>query len=120
MDCDQGAVTLSAYLDGELTGDQANAVREHIGKCPKCAAELADMVIVRRALRPARGLFTPSAEFRKKIEQQVARPRRRERGWRLVPGIALAAAVLLVVVAGLLYSRRPDGFAEVADRKSVV
>jgi anti-sigma factor RsiW len=29
--------------------------------------------------------------------------------------MALAAAVLLAVIAGLLYSRQPDGFAEVAD-----
>ena len=115
MDCDQNAVTLGSYLDGELPGERASAVREHIGSCSKCAAELADLVVVHRALRPARGLFTPSAEFRKKIERQVERPRRREGGWRFVPATVLAAAVLLVVIAGLLYSRRPDGFAEVAD-----
>ena len=63
MDCDQNPVTLGSYLDGELPAEQADSVREHIGGCGKCAAEFADLVVVRRALRPARGLFTPSAEF---------------------------------------------------------
>lgn len=115
MDCGQDAVTLSAYLDGELPGERASAVRTHIENCPRCATELADMVIVRRSLRPARGLFTPDAEFRRKIERQIAQPRRRSWGLRLVPVTILAAAVLLVAVLGAVYVRRPDGFAEVAD-----
>ena len=115
MDCDQNSVTLGSYLDGELPVEQAGSVREHLGSCPKCAAELADLVIVRRALRPARGMFTPSSEFRRRIERQIAVPRRRSFSWRLIPATVLAAAVLLVAIAWMLYSHRPDNFAEVAD-----
>ena len=114
MDCNQNPVTLGAYLDGELPSEAANAVREHIGGCSKCAAELADMVIVRRALRPARGFFAPSAELRRKTARQIERSRRRTLS-RLAPATILAAAVLLVVAAGTLYSHRSDDFAEVAD-----
>jgi anti-sigma factor RsiW len=115
MDCDQNPVTLGSYLDGELPAEQAGSVREHIGGCGKCAAELADLVIVKRALRPARGLFTPSAEFRRRIERQIEVPRRRPLVWRLIPATILAAAVLLVAVAWTLYPRRSNDFAEVAD-----
>ena len=115
MDCDQNAVTLSSYLDGELPADQAGSVREHIGSCPRCAAELADLVLVRRALRPARGMFTPSAEFRRRIERQIQPMRRRPWALRFIPATVLAAAVLLVVIAWTLYPHRSDDLAEIAD-----
>ena len=115
MDCDQNPVTLGSYLDGELPAEQAGSVREHVGSCPKCAAELADLVIVRRTLRPARGMFTPSSEFRRRIERQIELPRRRTFGWQLIPATILAAAVLLLAVAWTLHSQRSDEFAEVAD-----
>ena len=115
MDCDQNPVTLSSYLDGELATEQAGSIREHVGSCPKCAAELADLVIVRRALRSARGMFTPSTEFRRRVERQIQLSRRRPLGWRLIPVTVLAAAVLLVAVAWTLYSHRSDEFVEVAD-----
>ena len=115
MDCDQNAITLNSYLDGELPADQAGSVREHIGSCPKCAAQLADLVVVRRALRPARGMFTPTAEFRRRIERQIQQPRRRQWTLRFVPATVLAAAAVLVVVALMVYPRRPDDLAEIAD-----
>jgi anti-sigma factor RsiW len=115
MECDQNPVTLGAYLDGELPAERASSVRDHIGSCPKCAAELADLVIVQRGLRPARGLFTPSAEFRRRVARQVEVPRRRPLVWRMIPATILAAAVLLVAVAWTLFPRRSNDFAEVAD-----
>jgi anti-sigma factor RsiW len=115
MDCDQNPVTLGAYLDGELPPERANSLREHIGNCPKCAADLADLVIVQRGLRPARGLFTPSAEFRRKVQQQIAPKRRGAWGLRLIPATILAAAVLLVAISLTLYWNRSDRFGELAD-----
>jgi anti-sigma factor RsiW len=115
MDCDQNPVTLGAYLDGELPAEKAGAVREHIGGCPRCAAQLADLVVVQRSLRPARGLFAASAEFRKRIERQIETPKRKAWGWRFVPATILTAAVLLVAVAWMAYAHRPDDFAEIAD-----
>ena len=40
MHCNQDAITLAQYLDGELLPDQASALQEHIGECPRCAAVL--------------------------------------------------------------------------------
>jgi anti-sigma factor RsiW len=115
MDCDQNPVALGAYLDDELPPSEAAPVRQHIGSCPKCAAEIAELVRVKRGLRTARARFAPSAEFRRSVEQQIRQPHRRSWRPQLVPAAALAAAVLLVVTAVGLFLHRTDDFAEVAD-----
>ncbi len=115
MDCDQNSVALGAYLDDELPPNEATVMREHVGGCPRCAAEIAELVRIKRGLRSARARFTPGPDFRRDIKQQIRQPDRRP--WRphYVPAAALAAAVLLVVVASILFLRRPDGFVEIAD-----
>jgi hypothetical protein len=42
---------LSALLDGELDDGTADSVREHVGVCAVCAAELANVRSIRRSLR---------------------------------------------------------------------
>jgi anti-sigma factor RsiW len=115
MDCDKNSVALGAYLDDELPPNEATVMREHVGSCPKCAAQIAEIVRIKSGLRAARARFTPSPQFRRVIEQQIRRPVRRP--WRsyYFPAAALAAAVLLIVVASILFLRRPDGFVEIAD-----
>ncbi|HTA86011.1 MAG TPA: zf-HC2 domain-containing protein [Silvibacterium sp.] len=115
MQCDSNPVTLGAYLDGELPPDQVTAVREHIGSCPRCAAEIAELARLQRSLRPAREYFAPSAEFRRSIQQQIAAPRRRPWSLRLIPAAIAVAAVLLTAFVWIGYSHRSDAFAEMAD-----
>jgi anti-sigma factor RsiW len=115
MDCDQNTVALGAFLDDELPPNETATVREHIGNCPRCAAEIAELVRVKRGLRPACGRFTPSAEFRRSIEQQLRQPDRRSWRPKLIPAAVLAGAVLLIVIASALFLHRPDDFAEIAD-----
>jgi len=115
MDCDQNPVALGAYLDDELPPGEAAPVREHIGTCPKCAAEIAELVRVRRGLRAARARFAPSAEFRRSIEQQIRQPDRRSWRPQLVSAAALIAAVLLIVIAFGLFLHRTGDLAEIAD-----
>ena len=76
MPCGQDREMLAAYLDGEVQSEQANALEQHLRTCATCAAEVASMLSVRRTMRAARTRFTPSAEFRQKIQSQIA-PRRR-------------------------------------------
>jgi anti-sigma factor RsiW len=115
MDCDQNPVALGAYLDDELQANDAAAVREHIGSCPKCAAEIAELVRLKRGLRTARSRFTPSSELRRSIEQEIRQPNRRSWRLRLIPASLVAAAALLVVIASALFLHRSDNFAEIAD-----
>ncbi len=115
MDCDQNTVALGAYLDDELPPDEGARLREHIGTCPKCAAEIAELVRMKRGMRAARTRFGPSAELRRSIEQQIKRSNRRARHPQLLSAAIIAAAVLLIVIASGLLLRRPDAFAEIAD-----
>jgi anti-sigma factor RsiW len=112
--CDWDAATLAQYLDGELAPDQAIRMEQHISDCPQCSAEVSGLVSMKRSLRAADRHFTPTAEFRRKIQQQVSRPKSK---WnmRFVWAFAMLAAVLILSIVWLARSRRVDTFSEVAD-----
>jgi anti-sigma factor RsiW len=116
MHSDQDDATLVQYLDGELSPDHAVAVQQHIGECPRCAAEVSELVGLKRSLRAARGQFTPTTEFRRKIQQQIAKPQHSWLRTRFVLALATAAVVLVIApVFWMNHSRRSDSLSEVAD-----
>jgi anti-sigma factor RsiW len=99
-----------------MAADRAAELGQHIAKCPGCAAEIAALVHLKRQLRTARTQFTPSAEFRRRIQRQIAAPARRTWLFRLVPAAALALALVLAITSGWnWYSRGADSYAEFAD-----
>lgn len=51
MDCEAVKSSLGAWLDGELGGSQVEEIREHLEKCPLCAAERARSERLQVALR---------------------------------------------------------------------
>jgi anti-sigma factor RsiW len=107
---------LAAYLDGEVETEKANALEQHLRTCTECAAEVASMLSVRRTMRAARTRFTPTADFRRKIQSQVAPKRRSVRifgGW----SVAIAALAMLVFVSFWMRQGavRSDAYREVAD-----
>ncbi len=116
MFCDQNSITLASYIDGELPPDQIQAMHEHIATCPQCAIEIAELTRLKNTLRAARGYHTPTPEFRKKIQQQLAPPRRpRPNMLRFIPAALALAAMLLLAFTWMQHSRRQDAFSEVAD-----
>ena len=116
MQCNYAATMIGAYLDGELLPDQAAAVQEHLGSCMHCSSEIAEIARVQRSLRSARGHFAPSAEFRRKVQKHISRPRRRNwLIWTMPVGVALATTILLTTFAYIGHARRSSAFAELAD-----
>jgi anti-sigma factor RsiW len=116
MQCSYATTMIGAYLDGELLPDQAAAVQEHLGSCMRCSSEISEIARVQRSMRSARGHYAPSAEFRRKVQRQISRPRRR--GWLFwtVPvGVAFATMILLTTFAWIGNARRSAAFAELAD-----
>ena len=115
MPCNSNPATLGAYLDNELPPDQMAALREHLPSCPCCAAEIAELAKMQRSLRPAREQFTPTLEFRRKIQQQIGASPRRSWSFNWMP--ALAVLVIMLVLGGvwIAYSHRANAFAEAAD-----
>ena len=115
MACNESAEKLGAYLDGELPADQIAAVRAHIAVCQDCSIEIADLARLHRNLRSAQGHFTASADFRRKLQRQIATPPRRKwlRAW--IPAAIAVAALLLISFGWIGHLHRSEAFAEVAD-----
>jgi anti-sigma factor RsiW len=115
MQCDSAFEKLDAYLDGELTIEASAAVREHLKECTRCSAQIADTARLQHALRSARGHFTPRAEFRHRIQKQIAGSRRRS--W-VLPWMPVAAAMAATVFFAFLWvghRQTSDALAEIAD-----
>src|ERR1700758_3774649 len=115
MQCDSASERLDAYLDGELSLETSAAIREHLNGCTPCSAQIADTARLQRALLVARGHFAPSAEFRQRIQKQVARSRRHTWILPLVPIAAAMAALVVFVSLWVSHRQTSDAIAEIAD-----
>ena len=118
MVCEPWKAKLDTYLDGELPDEEMRSFDAHVRGCPSCSADALASVQLKRAIQVAGKRFTPSAEFRKRVQQTVAsKPQRRfSLGW------MLTAAALVVLGVGALtsyYVRSSSGrdqiYSEIAD-----
>jgi anti-sigma factor RsiW len=117
MVCESWKSQLDTYLDGEVAQEKMRTFDAHVRNCPSCSADALSRVQLKRAIQVAGKRFTPSAEFRKRMQQSIAvKPRRTFRlGWML----AAAAMVLVVGTLTSTYlgerSGRDQVFSEIAD-----
>jgi len=129
MACDSWKEKLDAYLDGEVPKNEMRAFDAHLRGCASCSADALARLQMKRSIQATGGRFTPSAEFRKKIQIQIQKTAatklqpsfRHPQRWM----IAATAAVILVV--GTLVStylairsrtdaaNRDHAFSEIAD-----
>jgi hypothetical protein len=94
--CEELRHELGGYALGGLAADERELVETHATTCARCSAEIDDLVATSQllaALRPA----TPPAPA--DLEHRVLDAHRRRSGRR--PGLLVAAALLLTVLAGL-------------------
>lgn len=83
----------SAYLDGELPGEIARAVRSHLETCPRCRQEYEALQRLWDLLAAAPVAVPP--DLTERVLARVARPRRR--WW---ADLALAASFVLGIFLG--------------------
>ncbi|HSZ62628.1 MAG TPA: zf-HC2 domain-containing protein [Terriglobales bacterium] len=102
MVCESWKTKLDTYLDGEIPENEMRAFDAHVRSCASCSSDALARIQMKRAIQSAGSRFTPSAEFRKKIQRSIAaKPRRSFRhglGW------MLAAIAAVILVAGTLTS----------------
>ena len=100
MVCESWKEKLDTYLDGELPEVEMRTFDAHVHICPSCSADALTRVQMKRAIQVAGRRFTPSIDFRRRIEQSVTpKPHRSfSLGW------MLAAAAVVIVVVGTLTS----------------
>jgi anti-sigma factor RsiW len=118
MVCESWKTKLDTYVDGEVPEEEMRTFDSHVRNCSSCSADALSRVQLKRAIQVAGKRFTPSAEFRKRMQQKIAaKPRRSFRmGW------MLATAAAVVLVAGSLTSTylgnrssNDQVFSEIAD-----
>lgn len=93
---------LSAYLDGELHGQELQGLLRHLGECGRCSAELEDVQFVRAAVRSLPVLEVPD-DLVPEMDGNVVPIREKRAVW---VGAA-AAAVAAVIAVATLFSPEP-------------
>ncbi len=98
-DCAAVGELLSAYLDGELTAGEKEAVEAHLQTCDACRQLAEALGSLRTEIRGAE--LTPPPELRGSIMKQIHRENRLRRIRRLTAvGSVGAAAMLCLVIIG--------------------
>ena len=118
MVCESWKATLDTYLDSELSEEETRTFDAHVRSCPSCSADALARVQTKRAIQVAGKRYTPSAEFRKRVQQSIAA--KPQRSFRL--GWMFAAAMAVILAVGVLTSNyvgtrsgRDQVFSEIAD-----
>jgi len=118
MACDLWRVKIDACVDAELPAEERHALDAHLRACPSCTAAVLGGVQRKLATQLAGRRYVPSIEFRRRIEQQIAAPKRPAWLGIWLPRLAAAAAVVVFAfLAGnrWLASQREKTFGELAD-----
>ncbi len=123
MACESLKGKLDTYLDGELPEQEMRILDSHVRSCASCSSDALGKLQMKRAVQVAGKRFTPSAEFRKRIEQTIAP--KRSRGFAfgsLRPNWISAVAAIALVTLALFIARdvsdrsaKQRVFSEIAD-----
>lgn len=105
--CADLEVLLSEYADGASDPRTRRIVERHVQICPRCRARVAAAARVSDQLRRLPllppGVATRVARFRRALEQQVGRDRRRLEQYPFYVSAILAAALLLLTLLTIFY-----------------
>lgn len=117
MVCESWKAKLDPYLDSELSEEEMRTFDAHVRSCPSCSADALARVQTKRAIQVAGKRFTPSAEFRKRVQQSIAsKPRSSLRlGWMFVAAMAVILAVGALTSTYVATRGRDQVFSEIAD-----
>ena len=118
MVCESWKAKLDTYIDNELPQDEMHMADRHVRSCQSCSADTVVRVQMKRTIHLAGRRFTPSTQFRKRVQLSIAPKPQRNLGrvWMFA-----AAAAFIFVIAALtstyVETRRDGGqvFSEIAD-----
>jgi anti-sigma factor RsiW len=120
MVCESWKTQLDTYLDGELPSEEMYVFDGHVRICTSCAADALARVQMKRTVQVAGKRFTPSAEFRRRVQKSIAaRPLRglARFGWMIAPAMiaVLVVAGLAVTYVGRQRVHQEQAYSELAD-----
>lgn len=118
MVCEFWKAKIDTYLDDELPEAETRSFDAHVRGCHSCSADTLTRLQMKRAIQVAGKRFTPSAEFRRRVQQSIAPKMQRSLGL----GWMFAVAAALILVVGAVTSTyvgtrsgRGQVFSEIAD-----
>jgi len=109
---------LEAYLDAELSADELAGYEQHLRDCPACSSEALARLQLKRTIQAAARRYTPTPDFRSKIERMVSRPAKQRLQWMPAWGLAAALVAFAVLFGGgwwMRHSEHQQALAELAD-----
>ncbi|MBV9087123.1 MAG: anti-sigma factor [Acidobacteriaceae bacterium] len=119
MGSDSWFTKIDAYVDAELPTPEMRAMDAHLRDCQTCAGEALRRTALKRSIRSAGKQFAPSPELRRKIQAQIAKPKRSWQ-WLLAPSLAFAAVVVVAAILGAGYwfrqQQRTQLVAQISDQ----
>ncbi len=120
MVCESWRAKLDNYLDGELPSEEMRAFGTHVQSCGFCATDALVSVQLKRSIQAAGKRFTPSAEFRRRVQQSIAaKPRRGIARFSWMIATAMIGFLLVAGLAATYLGRQRAGreqvYSELAD-----
>lgn len=118
MGCDLWGSKIGAYANAELSAEEMRAMGTHLRACGSCTADVLNRVQFKRTIHSAGKRYSPSVEFRQRVEKEIVVKQRPGWVWSWAPRLAGVAAILLVaIVFGFGWSslQQRQAFAELAD-----
>ena len=119
MTCDPWQAKLDAYVDGDGSQEDFASLGAHLRTCPSCASDALGRLQMKRMTQAAGARYSPSPQFRQRIEQSIQRSRKPARAFAWMPRLAMAAVALVLVLASaalwMRHSVREQALAELLD-----
>jgi anti-sigma factor RsiW len=117
MTCDMWRSKLDAYVDGAASQEDLASVDAHLRACPACAADALGRMRMKHRTKSAAARYSPSPEFRLRIEKSIRKNRKPLWAFAWMPALASVALVLIVasLVLWMRHSAREQALAELLD-----
>src|ERR1700681_3954150 len=98
MTCDMWETKLRPDVDSELSDSELGSLESHLRACPSCATDALGRLQMKRMTQAAGARYSPTPQFRLRIEQSIKAKRKPLWffGWMPKLAVAVAGVVLLV------------------------
>jgi anti-sigma factor RsiW len=119
MTCDPWREKLDAYVDGDGSQEDLASLEAHLRTCPSCAADALGRLQLKRMTQAAGARYSPSPQFRLRMEKKIQTSRGPVWGFAWMPRLAAVAVALVLIIASaalwLRHSAREQTLAELLD-----
>jgi anti-sigma factor RsiW len=117
--CAMWRTKLGPYVDSELSDHEIESLESHLRTCPSCAADALGRLQLKRMTQAAGARYSPTSQFRLRIEQSIQAKRKPLWGFGWAPRLAAAVAVVVLLVGSIglwvWHSQRAQALTEFAD-----